>query len=781
MEKQSFESYNCYIDPKQFNDFNLISHGAHANVYKATYKGRAVILKDFCGYKLEAFRHEAVMMEGLKHSNVLACYGVTSVRLIESTKYQQIVFEYAPKGTLKERIAQAVQDPMTCRERMLIAKEIALGMEYLHSKKIIHRSLIAEDIVLKNDGTVAISDFQLAVDDLGDKHDYGKIDGFPRSAPEVFRGELYDSSSDVYSYGMLLLELIFQKRLEELHGKYLQNGQVLIEHFLRIMPSDEFAKMLIQIVKRCVAERADDRPSFKVLASEITELCKIYLDPKGFDKLVELRPGSNFFKGIYEKSDVVVLNDVSFTSSEEFYKQFNMLRDSQSKNVVTLLGITYIKDLPSPSIREQMVFKYYPGGNLKEKLSKPLGCLSQILIARDVARAMSYIHSKNITLNTLNSENILIKSDGTSVVANFKRAMMVEPHQKLQAEKSDLNSYGVLLVHLITGKANGETVTQRDMFDVDKFMEANSSYDNDENRFLASIAKECFSPTSESSFRNFLSQIEGYTFHVNETELKDVKLTKNGHFYDTYSASYNNKNVVIKVLISEDFEIFENELEITKRLDHLNLIRFLGVTSCTRCKQSKSNKQIVFQCVEGVKLSNKLKEKSSFSYLEVASLANSIASAMAYLHLNNVTHQRLSPNCITLDLNGTAVVTDTGVGNIFQDDYESISMYNVPESLKGRPIKNDVYSFGVLLCEMLRQDIYRLEISYKDGMIDMKKSHINLILAKEALVLHDLAMKCVEENPRARPTFAAITLDLTKMIISFNEEREKLQKHLESN
>ncbi|KAK2706781.1 hypothetical protein QYM36_014729 [Artemia franciscana] len=770
MEKQAFESYKCYIDPKQFSDFTLISHGAHANVYKATYKGHTVILKDFCGYKLEAFRREAVMMEGLKHNNVLACYGVTSVRSIESTKYQQIVFEYAPKGTLKQRITKAVQDPMTCRERMLIAKEIALGMEYLHSKKIIHRSIIADDVMLKNNGSVAISDFRLAVDDFGDKHDYGKIDGFPRSAPEVFRGELYDASSDVYSYGMLLLELIFQKNLEELHGKYLPNGQVKIEHFLRILPNDEFAKMLIEIVKRCVKERPDDRPSFKVVASEITDLCKIYLDPKGFNKLAALTPGSNFFRGTYEKSDVVVYNDVSVKSSEEFYKQFNILSASQSENVVKLLGITYIKDLPSSSIREQMVFKYYPGGNLKEKLGMPLGCLSQILIARDVARAMSYIHSKNITLNALNSENILIKNDGTSVVANFKSAMMVEPDKELQPEKSDLNSYGKLLVHLITGKAN-----------VDKLMEANSFCDNDENRFLAYIAKECFSPASESSFRNILSQIEGYTFHVNEKELKDVKLIKNGHFYDSYSASHKSKNVIIKVLISEDFETFERELEITKRLDHLNLIRFLGVTSCSRCKQSKSNKQLVFQCVDGVKLSNKLKEKSSFSYLEVASLAKNIASAMAYLHLNNVTHQRLSPNCITLDLNGTAVVTDTGVGNIFQGDYESVSMYNVPESLKGTPIKNDVYSFGVLLCEMLRQDIYRLEVSYKDGMIDMKKFHLNLILAKEAVVLHDLAVKCVEENPRARPTFEAITLDLAKMILSFNEEREKLQKHFESN
>jgi len=93
-----------------------------------------------------------------------------------------------------------------------IAEDIALGMNYLHSRKVFHRDLKSSNILVDSNWNIKICDFGLStVNSKLDRRKHkkeGRI-GTPHwMAPEIMRSEEYDEYSDIYSYGMILWEMV---------------------------------------------------------------------------------------------------------------------------------------------------------------------------------------------------------------------------------------------------------------------------------------------------------------------------------------------------------------------------------------------------------------------------------------------------------------------------------------------------------------------------------------------------------------------------------------------
>ena len=92
------------------------------------------------------------------------------------------------------------------KEKVDICMQILNGLQYIHSKNYIHRDLKPSNIFIGLDGNIKIGDFGLVTDINDANEDVGTI-GY--TAPEVFYGDKYDHSADLYSLGIVFLEIFY--------------------------------------------------------------------------------------------------------------------------------------------------------------------------------------------------------------------------------------------------------------------------------------------------------------------------------------------------------------------------------------------------------------------------------------------------------------------------------------------------------------------------------------------------------------------------------------------
>lgn len=150
------------------------------------------------------FIKEIEVVNQLRHPNIVLYMGVT----LDSSNYYYMITEFVNKGSLFELLHQ--KKIILDDDRIVkLAKQIAMALQYLHRKKILHCDLKSQNILLNEDMTVKICDFGLArYKEKFQKDNHGKI-GTPHwMAPEILRGERYDEAADVYSFGVILWEML---------------------------------------------------------------------------------------------------------------------------------------------------------------------------------------------------------------------------------------------------------------------------------------------------------------------------------------------------------------------------------------------------------------------------------------------------------------------------------------------------------------------------------------------------------------------------------------------
>lgn len=188
-----------------------VGQGGMADVYLAqdTILQREVAIKILRGelssdpVSLLRFKREAEAIGQLSHPNIVKIYDVG-----EEDGKQFIVMEFVEGKTLKQLIAN--RGALYKEEAVSIMKQLVSAVTAANEKGIIHRDIKPQNILVKDDGTVKITDFGIAA--TQDAVQLTQQDSIMGSvhylAPELARGEMANAQSDIYSLGIVFYELL---------------------------------------------------------------------------------------------------------------------------------------------------------------------------------------------------------------------------------------------------------------------------------------------------------------------------------------------------------------------------------------------------------------------------------------------------------------------------------------------------------------------------------------------------------------------------------------------
>src|SRR6476620_2597618 len=151
---------------------------------------------------VERFRREATHAAGLSHPNIVSIYD----RGVAGGSYY-IVMEYIEGRTLKELIV--TRGPCPVPVAISYTRQILAALRYAHKNGIIHRDIKPHNVLVDREGRVKVADFGIARAGASEMTEAGSIVGTAQYlSPEQARGAPVDESSDLYSIGIVLYELL---------------------------------------------------------------------------------------------------------------------------------------------------------------------------------------------------------------------------------------------------------------------------------------------------------------------------------------------------------------------------------------------------------------------------------------------------------------------------------------------------------------------------------------------------------------------------------------------
>lgn len=210
---RSFTFKDLALATQNFREANLIGEGGFGSVYKGRLEsGSVVAVKQLNLEGLQGnqeFIVEVLMLSLLHHPNLVNLIGYCT-----DGDQRLLVYEFMQMGSLENHLFEPGQKPLSWGTRLKIAVGAAHGLEYLHCKAnppVIYRDLKSSNILLDNDFNAKLSDFGLAkLGPVGDNtHVSTRVMGtYGYCAPEYAMSGKLTLKSDIYSFGVVLLELI---------------------------------------------------------------------------------------------------------------------------------------------------------------------------------------------------------------------------------------------------------------------------------------------------------------------------------------------------------------------------------------------------------------------------------------------------------------------------------------------------------------------------------------------------------------------------------------------
>ncbi|XP_042435918.1 G-type lectin S-receptor-like serine/threonine-protein kinase At4g27290 isoform X1 [Zingiber officinale] len=281
-----------------FSSSNKLGEGGFGPVYKGRLKETEIAVKRLSKTSeqgADEFKNEVVSIAELQHRNLVRLLGYC----IEANE-RMLLYEYMPNGSLDKFLFDKVKArSLDWKSRYNIILGIARGFLYLHHDsrlRIIHRDLKASNILLDKDMNPKISDFGLAKIFDGNetiRKTRRVVGTYGYMSPEYIKNGTYSVKSDVFSFGVLILEIISSKKNV---GCYISTEHLnLLEHIWTLWKEDRVLEAVDELIGSfcvaevlkcinigllCVQEQPKDRPTMSSIVSFLGNDTTQLLEPK---------------------------------------------------------------------------------------------------------------------------------------------------------------------------------------------------------------------------------------------------------------------------------------------------------------------------------------------------------------------------------------------------------------------------------------------------------------------------------------------------------------------
>ncbi|KAM7514026.1 hypothetical protein LguiA_003609 [Lonicera macranthoides] len=254
------------IDAKLLNFEHKIAAGSYVNLYKGTFRSQDVAIKVLKGEYLNEdvqreFAQEVYILRKVRHKNVVqfigACTRPPSLCIVTEFMSRGSVYDFLHKQKGFFKLPAILK----------VASDVSKGMNYLHQNNIIHRDLKAANLLMDENEVIKVADFGVArVQDQSGVMT-AETGTYRWMAPEVIEHRPYDHKADIFSFGIVLWELLTGKLpYEQLTP--LQAAVGVVQQGLRPTIPTPTHPDIVELLERCWQKDPSLRPEF----SEIIDI-----------------------------------------------------------------------------------------------------------------------------------------------------------------------------------------------------------------------------------------------------------------------------------------------------------------------------------------------------------------------------------------------------------------------------------------------------------------------------------------------------------------------------
>lgn len=262
--KVSKELESVSIDSEDITLDKQIGAGSSGQVFKGSFMGITVAIKrclivDLLEDPLKDFMSETQIMSSFRHPNVVQFLGATI-----KPPYFFIVTEYCENGSFDQVLKK---EKLTMKQKCKMLIDCALGMYYLYKHNVIHRDLKLSNLLVDKDFNVKVADFGSSRMLKKDTERMTKVGTIDVTSPEVLKNGLYNMQTDIYSFGILLWQVIYEKPLYPNMNVYEITSGVVKGLRPNIPDHKNIPKEIITLMKQCWNESYNKRPKWEEIIS----------------------------------------------------------------------------------------------------------------------------------------------------------------------------------------------------------------------------------------------------------------------------------------------------------------------------------------------------------------------------------------------------------------------------------------------------------------------------------------------------------------------------------
>lgn len=278
------------------------AHGAHSRLYHGIYKDEPVAVKiirtpdddengTMAGRLEKQFNREVTLLSRLRHPNV-----IKFVAACRKPPVHFIITEYLSEGSLRAYLHKLEHRSLPLQKLIAIALDIARGMEYIHLQGVIHRDLKPENVLIDGEFHLKIADFGIACEEAYCDALADDPGTYRWMAPEMIKHKSYGRKVDVYSFGLILWEMVAGAiPYEDMIP--IQAAFAVVNKNLRPAIPEDCPPAMRALIEQCWSLQPDKRPEFWHIV-KVLEQFDSSLAPDGTLKLVRNPTFQDHKKGL---------------------------------------------------------------------------------------------------------------------------------------------------------------------------------------------------------------------------------------------------------------------------------------------------------------------------------------------------------------------------------------------------------------------------------------------------------------------------------------------------